>query len=303
MTSQNPPTSPFDQLRQQRRRQVDDALDHALPPADAPPARLHQAMRHSVQAGGKRLRPMLVLAAHELFPSTREPMPAALAVECLHTYSLVHDDLPAMDDSDLRRGQPTCHTAYDEATAILVGDALLTLAFQILADSYATEPAISVALARTLSAAAGSGQLIGGQMDDLLAENEDHPTAELVSSIHARKTAALLASSLEMGILLGSRGDDSDAIIQTRRMGLAIGHAFQAVDDLLDATAQTADLGKSADQDAARGKSTLVSSHGIEQARSIASQRTGEALDACRELGGNNTFLLAMIEWLGSRDH
>ncbi len=140
-------------------------------------------------------------------------------------------------------------------------------------------------------------------MDDLLAENEDHPTAELVSSIHARKTAALLASSLEMGILLGSRGDDSDAIIQTRRMGLAIGHAFQAVDDLLDATAQTADLGKSADQDAARGKSTLVSSHGIEQARSIASQRTGEALDACRELGGNNTFLLAMIEWLGSRDH
>ncbi len=303
MPSPPPDTATFDELLQQRRSQVDEALDRFLPPADAPPPRLHQAMRHSVQAGGKRLRPMLVLSAHGLFPSARDPMPAALAVECLHTYSLVHDDLPAMDDSALRRGQPTCHTAYDEATAILVGDALLTLAFQILADSYADDPTLSVALARALSLAAGSSQLIGGQMDDLLAENEKRPAAELISSIHARKTAALIAVSLEMGALLGDQGDNHDVITQTRRMGLSLGYAFQAVDDLLDATAQTLKLGKSADHDAARGKSTIVSAHGIEEALRIASEHTEAALDSCRELGGDNAFLLQLIEWLGSRGH
>ncbi len=260
-------------------------------------------MRHSVEAGGKRLRPLLTLAAHKLFPSERNPMPAAIAVECLHTYSLVHDDLPAMDDSDLRRGQPTCHKVYGEATAILVGDALLTLAFQILADSYASDPVASVALARSLSQAAGSQQLIGGQMDDLLAENDPEPAAELLSSIHARKTAALLAASLEMGALVGARGEDRDFIDRIHAMGISLGHAFQAVDDILDATAESAELGKSADQDASRGKCTLVTFHGLDQARKIASQRSEEALAACRSIGGDNAFLVQLLEWLASRGH
>ena len=304
MSTTTPSATPsFDELAQRRRQRVDEALDQVLPSAGTRPAHLHQAMRHSVQAGGKRLRPMLTLAAHKLFPSDHDPMPAALAVECLHTYSLVHDDLPAMDDSELRRGQPTCHKAYGEATAILAGDALLTLAFQILADSYAEEPAVSVALARTLSAAAGSAKLIGGQMDDLLAESEPAPEAKLISSIHARKTAALIAAAIEMGALLGERGEEDDFIHQTRDMGISLGHAFQAVDDILDATAKTTDLGKSADQDATRGKCTLVSFHGLEEARRIAARRSEEALDACRQIGGDNAFLLQLIEWLASRGH
>ena len=304
MSSTTPSITPtFEELAKLRQQGVDEALDQMLPSAKAPPERLHEAMRHSVQAGGKRLRPILVLAAHELFPSHHDPMPAALAVECLHTYSLVHDDLPAMDNSALRRGHPTCHLAFDEATAILVGDALLTLSFQILAESYVTEPGISVALARALSAAAGSSKLIGGQMDDLLAEGDSEPSAELISSIHARKTAALIAASLEMGAILGERGEDESFIAETRRMGIFLGYAFQAMDDILDATAKTNDLGKSAAQDAAHGKSTLVSFYGIDRARQIASQRTQQALDSCRELGGNNEFLAQLIGWLGSRGH
>ena len=293
----------FHDLLLQRRSEIENALDQALPTADTPPSQLHEAMRHSVQAGGKRLRPTLVLAAHELFPSTRKPMPAAVAIECIHSYSLVHDDLPAMDDSALRRGQPTCHLAYDEATAILVGDALLTLAFQILADSYQDEPALSVALSRVLSKAAGSAQLIGGQMDDLLAENDPEPGPELLASIHSRKTAALIVASLEMGALMSERGKDEAFIAQIRRMGLALGCAFQAVDDVLDATAPSHQLGKSADQDTPGGKCTLVTYHGLEEARSMAAQRTEEARNACRELGGDHGFLLQLVEWLGSRDH
>ncbi len=260
-------------------------------------------MRYSVEAGGKRLRPLLTLAAHKLFPSERDPMPAAIAVECLHTYSLIHDDLPAMDDSELRRGKPTCHKVYGEATAVLVGDALLTLAFQILADSYVSDPVVAVALARSLSQAAGSHQLIGGQMDDLLAEKDPEPAADLLASIHARKTAALLAASLEMGALVGAHGEDRDFIDRIRSMGLSLGHAFQAVDDILDATAKTAELGKSADQDASRGKCTLVTFHGLDQARKIASQHSEEALAACRSIGGDNAFLVQLLEWLASRGH
>ncbi|MFP6854264.1 MAG: polyprenyl synthetase family protein, partial [Opitutales bacterium] len=268
MSNVTPTTQPdFAKLVQFRRQLVDKAIDATLPAADAPPSHLHEAIRYSVQAGGKRLRPMLVLAGHALFPSERNPMPAAIAVECLHTYSLIHDDLPAMDDSDLRRGQPTCHKAFGEATAILAGDALLTMAFQILADSYADDPAVSVALSRVLSTVAGSSQLIGGQMDDLLAEKKPDPSPELISSIHARKTAALIAASLEMGACLGDRSEDFEFIARARSMGLSLGHAFQAVDDLLDATAKSADLGKTTAQDAVRGKCTLVTFHGLEEAR------------------------------------
>ena len=304
MSASTPSSTPsFDEVVQRRRQRIDDALDLALPSADSPPTHLHQAMRYSVEAGGKRLRPLLTLAAHKLFPSERDPMPAAIAVECLHTYSLIHDDLPAMDDSELRRGKPTCHKVYGEATAVLVGDALLTLAFQILADSYVSDPVVAVALARSLSQAAGSHQLIGGQMDDLLAEKDPEPAADLLASIHARKTAALLAASLEMGALVGAHGEDRDFIDRIRAMGLSLGHAFQAVDDILDATAKTAELGKSADQDASRGKCTLVTFHGLDQARKIASQHSEEALAACRSIGGDNAFLVQLLEWLASRGH
>ena len=192
---------------------VEAGIDRFLPPGDAPPARLHTAMRYSMQAGGKRLRPVLLLAAAELCASTRrrgtggsDPLPAAVAVECVHTYSLIHDDLPCMDDDDLRRGRPTSHKAFDEATALLAGDALLTHAFALLARSYAVRPVLATALAGELGDAAGSRRLIGGQMADLLAEKKKGSTADEVAFIHLNKTAAMIEAALVMGGLVGGAG-------------------------------------------------------------------------------------------------
>ena len=162
-------------------------------------------MRHSMNAGGKRLRPILVLAAHEIFPNPVDPLPAAIAIECIHTYSLIHDDLPAMDNSDLRRGEPSCHKAFDEATAILAGDALQPLAFEILANAYAGDPQLGLDLVCMLSRTAGSQKLVGGQMQDLLSEGND-PDEESLSYIHSNKTAAMIEASLQMGFRVGKEG-------------------------------------------------------------------------------------------------
>jgi len=280
--------------------EVNLALDRRLPSADARPARLHGAIRHSIEVGGKRLRPILLLSAFEVFPSDNDPMPAALAVECLHTYSLIHDDLPAMDDSDLRRGAPSCHKAFDEATAILAGDALLAMAFEILSTDYMQCPSLSVGLSRVLSAAAGSHRLVGGQMEDLLSEGSE-TSLEDVSYIHRNKTAALISSSIEMGLRLGSRGKDEDTLELGRRTGISIGLAFQAVDDLLDVTSSSNELGKEAESDQARGKATSVSMRGLEQARESAAEHTEDAISFARQLGGRNEFLLDLISYLLQR--
>ena len=280
-----------------------DALVPALA-AGSPegPARIHSAMRYSLQAGGKRLRPVLALAAAELAggeAAIAAALPVAAALECVHTYSLIHDDLPCMDDDDLRRGRPTCHRAYDEVTALLAGDALLNQAFSILAENYAVQPALGLRLVRELADAASGRRLVGGQMQDLLAESaaaEGRPpctTADL-EFIHLNKTAAMLEASLVCGGLAG--GIDEHGVRLLRLAGRHLGLAFQIVDDVLDATADTAELGKTAGKDARAGKATYVSLHGLEIARRLAAEETARAHETFRALPGDAAFLLHLAD-------
>src|SRR3954453_956250 len=219
------------------RRQIDEAMARYVPVGDdAPsarcPARLAEAMRYSLLGGGKRLRPILcLLAAEACGADPAAAMPAACALELVHTYSLIHDDLPAMDDDDLRRGRPTCHKAFDEATAILAGDGLLTLAFELLS-RHVRPAAGALACVRALAEGAGPAGLVGGQMADLQAEGRDDPTLEALESIHRRKTGALLRASLRMGGIVA--GADAATLRALETYGHAVGLAFQIVDDLLD---------------------------------------------------------------------
>ena len=287
----------FSEQLKSYQEQIEKHLRSDLPDSQLRPARLHEAMNYSLQAGGKRLRPVLVLAASDLFPSDKDPIPAALAVEIIHTYSLIHDDLPAMDNSDLRRGVPTCHRAFDEATAILAGDALIPLAFELLGRNYGQSPALGLKLVQLLSKAAGSQKLVGGQMEDLQAEGKK-PDEQTISFVHANKTAAMIEVSLVMGLLLSNRGDDSEKIKLMAQAGTSLGLAFQAVDDLLDVTSSTKELGKDASHDKEAGKMTWVSMLGLEKARALASEYTESALQCIRDIGGENKFLLELAEYM-----
>src|SRR5690606_19597945 len=241
------------------RQRVDQAL-HDLLPEDQLPASLHQAMRYALLEGGKRIRPVLAYATAEAFGV--EPLratPAACAVECIHAYSLVHDDLPAMDDDDLRRGRPTVHRAFDEATAILAGDALLTHSFGLLADTAChPDPAIRIALVAELAAAAGAAGMVGGQLRDIEGETRslDEP---------AMKTGALTRAAVRMGAILG--GADARALSALTAYAEAAGRAFQLADDILDVTASPQTMGKRTGKDAAMGKQTLVALLGVEAAQ------------------------------------
>ena len=279
---------------EQYRQRVDRGLDELVPPASTRPARLHAAMRYSLQAGGKRLRPVLVLATADAFSVKADALPAAGALECIHTYSLIHDDLPCMDNDDLRRGRPTAHKQFDEATALLAGDALLTLAFQLLARHYADNPPLCAALTRALADAAGSEQLIGGQMEDLLAEKKTDATAAELEFIHLNKTAAMLTTSLVAGGLCGGASEAQLATL--RDAGRHLGLAFQIVDDILDATADTATLGKTAGKDARTGKTTFVKLHGLEASRKYAREHSEAALAALHQLPGGAPFLAALTQ-------
>ena len=283
------------------RERVERGLAELTPGPGTRPARLHEAMRYSLQAGGKRLRPALVLAAADIFRPTiaggtapANPMPAAVAIECVHTYSLIHDDLPCMDNDDLRRGRPTAHRQFDEATALLAGDALLTYAFQLLARHYAADPALAVALTRELADAAGSEHLVGGQMEDLLAEKKSDATAAELEFIHLNKTAAMLSAALVCGGRCG-RADET-ALNTLRIAGRHLGLAFQIVDDILDATADSATLGKTAGKDARADKTTYVKLHGLAASRSHARDQTAAALAAVQQLPGDTAFLTALVE-------
>lgn len=238
---------------------INQALEALLPPAGERPDKLHKAMRYSVFAGGKRLRPVLCISACESCGGTAEQsVRAACALELLHTYTLIHDDLPAMDDDTLRRGRPTCHIAFDEATAILAGDALLTLAFEVLAGI----PKIGGALALELARAAGSRGVIGGQMEDMNAEGKT-PDANLVEYIHRNKTAALIRAACVMGGICA--GADVQTLAKLASYGENIGLAFQLADDLLDESATLEELGKDIGSDKARGKMTWPAVHGTEK--------------------------------------
>jgi geranylgeranyl pyrophosphate synthase len=281
---------------------VEAGLDRHLPAAGERPARLHAAMRYSLMGGGKRLRPVLLLAADDLSaagPAKADPVPAAVAVECLHTYSLIHDDLPCMDDDDLRRGRPTVHKAYDEGTAVLAGDALLTHAFALLGNAYAEKPILATALVRELGEAAGSRHLIGGQMEDLMAEGKASATADELDFIHLNKTAAMLEASLVMGGLTGGLAEPHLTTLRTA--GRQLGLAFQIIDDILDATADTATLGKTAGKDAKDGKTTYVKLHGLEASRRFANECTDRALAAIASLPGETGFLRTLATTMAKR--
>ena len=273
--------------------QVEGGLDRYVPSARTRPARLHEAMRYSLQAGGKRLRPVLVLAGAGLWPPAADPLPAAVAVECLHTYSLIHDDLPCMDNDELRRGRPTAHKAFDEATALLAGDALLTHAFALVATHYAAQPVLANALGRELGDAAGSRRLIGGQMEDLLAEKKADATSDELEFIHLNKTAAMIEAALIMGGLCG--GADDAGVAALRTAGRSLGLAFQIIDDILDVTGDDATLGKTAGKDARAGKATYVTLHGLATAQRLAHEQTEAAVDALARLPGDHAFLEALV--------
>jgi farnesyl diphosphate synthase len=263
---------------------AESALDRFLPPANQVPAKLHEAMRYTVLGGGKRVRPLLVHASGALFGADADALArAASAVEMIHAYSLVHDDMPCMDDDDLRRGKPTVHVAYDEATALLVGDALQAQAFEVLAGTTTVPAARVVTMLRLLAEAAGSAGMCGGQAIDLDSVGISL-TLEQLERMHQLKTGAMLRVSVLLGALAGRdlAPHELEALAAYSR---AIGLAFQVVDDVLDATEDSATLGKTAGKDAAANKPTYVSILGLEPSKALAEQLRQQAHDALAPFG------------------
>jgi geranylgeranyl diphosphate synthase type II len=268
----------------QRAAAVDAALDRFLPAESDRPESLHKAMRYSVFAGGKRLRPVLVIAGAEAVGGSAERvMPTACALELIHTYSLVHDDLPAMDNDDFRRGMPTNHKVFGEATAILAGDALLTLAFRLVADNACHAHAGALRdVILDIADAAGHDGMVAGQVADLEAEGKK-VGADTVDYIHAHKTGALIRTSLRVGAMLC--GADPSAVRALSVAGADLGLAFQIVDDILDVVSSSEELGKTAGKDQIQQKATYPAIHGIEASRARAAFLIGEADEALAPLG------------------
>ena len=277
------------------------ALDAALPSTDTIPHTLHEAMRYAVLGGGKRVRPLLVHAAGEVVGATPEACDAAAcAVEMIHAYSLVHDDMPCMDDDDLRRGRPTVHKAYDEATALLVGDALQTQAFIVLAQASALGAEARLKLVSELAVASGSVGMCGGQAIDL--QNVGRAmTREALEGMHRMKTGALLRASVRMGALCGNI--DPAGLAALDRYAAAVGLAFQVVDDILDVTADTATLGKTAGKDAANDKPTYVSLLGLDAARELAAQLRTDAHEALAGFGARASRLAELADLIVLRSN
>ncbi|NNG25849.1 polyprenyl synthetase family protein [Telluria aromaticivorans] len=274
----------FESWMHEVQQEVERALDANLPQATALPHKLHEAMRYTALGGGKRVRPLLAYAAGDLFGGNASVLArVASAVEMIHVYSLVHDDMPCMDDDDLRRGKPTVHVAYDEATALLVGDALQAQAFQVLADIDTLPPARQVLMLRLLAEAAGSSGMCGGQAIDLDSVGLSL-TREELERMHQLKTGAMLRVSVILGALAG-RDLSATEMEALGAYSKAIGLAFQVVDDVLDATADSATLGKTAGKDAADNKPTYVSILGLEPSKELAEQLRREAHEALAPFG------------------
>jgi geranylgeranyl diphosphate synthase type II len=281
------------------RAAVDAALDRLMPGENAQPPSIHRAMRYSVQAGGKRVRPILCLESARIFTTDVAPvMPLACAVEFIHTYSLIHDDLPALDNDELRRGKPTCHKKFGEATAILAGDALLTLAFETIANS-PIEPARRVAVLSHVAASAGTvNGMVGGQVADLEAEGRAIGPADL-EYIHRSKTAALIRASVMAGAIGG--GADDENVARLKRFGETIGWAFQVVDDILDVEESSAALGKTAGKDAAQKKATYPSLYGLEKSRAFAKELESRAMAEIEPYGSRAARLRELAELIVHR--
>ena len=280
---------------------TDAALDRFLPKEDQSPSTIHSAMRYSVFAGGKRLRPILCIAAAEACGGEIEDaLLPACAVELMHTYSLVHDDLPAMDDDDLRRGRPTCHKVYGEGMAVLCGDALLTEAFIVISQTKATKHYGAREYVAELAATGGSLKLIGGQVLDLEGEGKKLEKDDLIR-IHEAKTAALLTTSLRLGGMTANAKPEKLQALSD--FGYALGLAFQVIDDILDVTQSTEVLGKTAGKDAAVEKSTYPSVLGLEDSRKEAAMLTKQALDALEPLGKKAARLREIASSLLEREY
>lgn len=282
-----------------RRDQVEKALDRQMPLEQCRPSVLHKAMRYSVLAGGKRLRPILCMAACEAAGGKPETaLLPGLAIEILHTYTLIHDDLPCMDDDDLRRGRPTSHVVFGEANALLAGDALLTLAFEWLAGVQAPAPYPPNQLALELAQAAGSQGVIGGQVEDLAAEGRP-PDAGLVDYIHRHKTAALIRAAARMGGICAAASPPHLEALS--RFGACSGLAFQIADDILNVTSTPEQLGKPVGNDEQLRKLTYVAVHGLEASRSKAAALIREAGEAIQGLPGDPQPLIALADYTVSR--
>jgi geranylgeranyl diphosphate synthase type II len=261
-----------------RRKEIDRALDYYLPKTNVKPATLHKAMRYSLFAGGKRLRPILCLAAAEACRGkVSNALPLACALECIHTYSLVHDDLPSMDNDDYRRGRPTCHKVFGDGIAVLAGDALLTIAFEIVSRAKPAPRYDMSILLREIAVAAGSQKLIAGQVADLEAEGRKVKRDQL-RFIHENKTAAILKSSIRLGAM--SANADAKKLRAVTQFGHGLGLAFQVIDDILDVTQSSEILGKSAGKDIAAKKATYPAVIGLEKSRAEARRLTRRAHDA-----------------------
>ncbi len=284
-----------------RAAEVNEWLECFVPSESVPPRQLHRAMRYSLLAGGKRLRPILVLAAGEAFGAEPDDlMPAACAVEMIHTYSLIHDDLPAMDNDDLRRGLPTCHKVFGEAMAILAGDALLTQAFRVLSsDAAGRDPSRQLRVIREVSAAAGTVEaLIGGQIVDIESEGKeiDEPTLEY---IHRSKTGAMIRVSIVIGAVLA--GADEPQITALGEYGERIGLAFQIADDILDITSTSEELGKTPGKDIKARKATYPSVHGIAASEARARKLVDEAVEIVSRLDADTDRLKEIAEFIIAR--
>lgn len=277
---------------------METALERLLPSPEILPGQLHEAMRYAVLGGGKRVRPLLAFAAGEWAEAAPERLEiVSAAVECIHAYSLVHDDLPCMDNDVLRRGKPTCHVQYGEANALLVGDSLQSLAFLLLSDHTLTaDPAAQVFMVRVLAVASGSRGMAGGQAIDLDSLGKSLTLPEL-ESMHIHKTGALIRASVLLGALCGPKLDDA-AREHLDRYAKCIGLAFQVVDDVLDATADTATLGKTAGKDAEQNKPTYVSLLGLARAREFAMELRAEAHLALSALPGNTRRLAELADFI-----
>ncbi len=281
---------------------VERALDHYLPDEETLPASLHKAMRYSVFAGGKRLRPVLMIAACETVGGdTASVLPAACAMEMIHTYSLIHDDLPAMDDDDFRRGRPTNHKVFGDAAAILAGDALLTEAFILLSNpnfAGSIPPQIRCQVIHTLARCAGSQGMVGGQVVDMESEGKEinFPTLEY---IHTRKTGALMLAAIQAGGLIGGAGDE--ALASLTRYGEAAGLAFQIADDVLDVVGDQQVLGKNVGSDQARGKATYPALLGLDAARSRALELRDLAIEALDPFGDQADPLRGIAHYIVDR--
>lgn len=280
---------------------VDALLDRVIPRVEIRPSTLHQAMRHSIFAGGKRLRPVLCIAAAEACGGSKESAGFnACAVECLHTYTLIHDDLPCMDDDDLRRGVPTCHKVYGDGIAVLAGDALQALAFELITRTRATVRHTTGDMVAELAKTSGSLHLVGGQVADVEGEGKQLPLEDL-RFVHESKTAALLTSSIKLGAMTADADEEKMAALQ--RFGMAAGLAFQIIDDILDVTQTSEKLGKSAGKDLTSEKSTYPSLIGLEASREEAHRLTTEALEALECFGSAGLRLRQLADHLLAREY